>query len=657
VLAGPGGIVNRPIQQLLNRTEFLRKRMGSLANAPAFDRAVLTANAVGAATWTRSATVSLWSYLTDAQIADVQTGSPTLDTTAAFQAAFDALGDGDVLDVPKGVYLCADLAPVAPTITVRNVVINGHGATIRRPDATGTGTGNYAWHFKNFHHIDVNGFVFERLNTATANVGFNGVQFESCDFAVCSFCDFSDCLWGMVSAGVARHNLAYRCVSDTTALTYSDAAFTELRRPEFIYRVFGLLGAQHCSAVECVSLGASMVFQPNDAPYSKSIDSVSVGCWASPIYGASDHFESRGDVVINAGKDGIKINELYRQKESVGGVITGAVIIGCGKTRPDGGQCISVAARSARVHHNYVELSPIAQDTAPEQNGVLLIGNRCRVDHNEIVGAATASKEGTAILMRGRHYVNGAISYALGSSGHRGTGNTARNTASGVAWRNSSNVLLTCSNNTIACDCDGVSYPADVYSAAGMDMADNGFSGEVRGAVAGLLSVGSTNFTFSATLSAAAGTGSSVFNLTNSTGVRLLNVVSDGSYGNYSTYDSASEVIAMRGCVDLGGVGENVSQRFQTAATGIIHAAGNSELRTNTVNSVLTLNNGAYPLQRKVLFATFISVGNTVVVNGAFNHAGAAASSITFNAANTLVELQWDGATWQTIHTNGVIVA
>jgi len=649
--------MNRPLQQLLNRTEFLHQRMGVLNQNPAFDRAVLIANSVGAATWTRRATVSLWSYLTTAQIADAQTGNPTLDASAAFQAAFVALADGDVLDVPKGVYLCADLTPIAPAITIRNVVINGHGSIIRRPDATGAGAGNYAWHFRNFHHIDVNAFAFERNNTATANVGFNGVQFESCDFAVCAFCDFSDCLWGMVSAGVARHNMAYRCFSDTAALTYSDAAFAEARRPEFIYRVFGLLGAQHCIAMECVSLGASMVFQPNDAPYSKSIDSVSVGCWASPIYGASDHFESRGDVVINAGKDGIKINEVYRQKESVGGVITGAVIMGCGKHQPDGGQCISIAACDARVHHNYIELSPIAQGIAPEQNGILLIGNRCNVSDNDIVGAATASKEGTAILMRGRYYVNGATHYALGSSGHRGAGNTARNTASGVAWRNSSLAVLTCSDNQIGCDCDGVSYPVDVYGTVGMDMADNAFSGIIKGAVIGCTAIGSTSFTFSATLSAAAVTGASVFKLSNSTGVRLLNVISDGTYSNYSVTDGASTVALMQGCIDIGGIGKNVSQRFQTMAIGIIHAEGNTELRTNTINSVLTLDAGQYLLQRKMLFATFISAGNTVVVNGAFSQVGATATSITFSTANTLIELRWDGAAWQIINTHGVTVA
>lgn len=78
-----------------------------------------------------SSTVSVFDYMTSAQIADVQSGTPTLDVKAPIQAAVSALGVlGGTLYFPPGVYRWDSNVVLAPNT---NVVCAGQQATTFKP--------------------------------------------------------------------------------------------------------------------------------------------------------------------------------------------------------------------------------------------------------------------------------------------------------------------------------------------------------------------------------------------------------------------------------------------------------------------------------------------------------------------------------------------
>lgn len=85
-----------------------------------------------------SATPSLWQFMTEAEISDSQTGTPTLDTSDAWNALFNAYRDCEVL-IPRGTYKAASVEvfrkghfPVAGgfTINAKGAVLVGDGEFI-----------------------------------------------------------------------------------------------------------------------------------------------------------------------------------------------------------------------------------------------------------------------------------------------------------------------------------------------------------------------------------------------------------------------------------------------------------------------------------------------------------------------------------------------
>jgi len=101
VLGGPGGPANTPAQNLVNRTAFLgtsegTTRVGHIAAGPGAASRLAQSKLRDA--------VSVFDYMTAAQIADVKAGTVVLDVTVPLQAAINAQSWGGTLYFPKGVY-------------------------------------------------------------------------------------------------------------------------------------------------------------------------------------------------------------------------------------------------------------------------------------------------------------------------------------------------------------------------------------------------------------------------------------------------------------------------------------------------------------------------------------------------------------------------
>ncbi len=603
----------------------------------------------GSAAWLRERTNNV---LDAAQFGVMVDG--VTDNTTNVQRFINAAKSGDVLTMRGGICLCDDLVFTAPAGGLSGVTLDWPGVTLRRISTaydTANPTHNYALTFIGYDHLTVKGIIFDRLNSTINIGGMNGVLLTDCVDVNVVECDFTECFWGVVSSGPlsVRHTVM-RCTSNFQS-AYSATADTNRTFCEFIYRTFGdASGSNHShAAVQCSSIGSAMIFQPHLSPHSMALYNYSENCWSSAIYMASDHCQVIGNTVKSAGKDGIKVNALFDARAVLGGIISGNYVNGCGRIRTDGGQCIAIAADGAVVSDNTIVMSPIAAGAAAEQNGILVIGNNSSINGNRITGyaataagiAAGAANEGSAITLRGRHYIDAtatpAVDFSLGCSGNSGSANTAIGVGIGVSLLVSDNTLI-CSDNSICCDCENVTYAVQAYSVFAT-ITNSSFSGKVTGCSAAFLLTNTLRFrgysTFVSTIS------DKLFALNNSHETMLENITTDGSAPNKNSVDSVSTITKFDSVFEV--LRNNVSQDLRTLAAATIIAEGNTVVGTNGVTSAFTLANGAYAGQQKNINSEFISAGNSIVITGTF---AAAKTTLTFNAAGQFARLIWDGSAW-----------
>lgn len=121
--------------------------------------------------------------------------------------------------------------------------------------------------------------------------------------------------------------------------------------------------------------------------------------------------------------------------------------------------------------------------------------------------------------------------------------------------------------------------------------------------------------------------------------------------------DSIGNVDVIQGSVDsYVGTGEtiDVSATTQVIATSPFH----TQMVTTAAASVVSLANGTYAGQRKLITLKTLGTGGDEVAlapANIHNAAGTQATGVTFDAATEFLLVEWTGVEWQAVYTTATI--
>lgn len=554
------------------------------------------------------------------------------DETAIFNAILAALNDNDTLLLDGGAtYLVDNLT----ALTNRsNITIKGNGATLKANPATATG---YCLEFDTCTGIRVEGVVFDRQNSYRSGVILSGIFIDDSVETVISRCDFSECNEGVRVGGLdllSKSTLVEYCTM-TSRLAYSVANLTNEVLCEWLLNVQSGLGFHTAQGNITNGIRHLVQFAGSDSPNSKAISNNAIDGYDSQIYMSSDNCHAIGNLVVNAGKDGIKVNNSSVAVKN--SVIADNIVLGSGVHQTDGGLGINIQGSNSTCTGNTSKLLPAASVVVSNVVGISVNGSNNVVSNNTIVGSSDTLLFGQGIIIRKsslndpannnlidgnitRDCINGIVlsvitgaeiadnvisnnkilNATVGISGDNQTGNAA------LATRNilKDNVIDTCSQDGFRC-----------RNHQTLDILDT-------------ILRNITNYPIQ--------TG----------GCSNLSIArnrSDGTGIAFYREDSANTTTQLFVDNYSGDALKDRIEEFIDPNSGNINIVGVTNVRVQSGARALALPDGTHTGQVKLISASQVSGGGTLVVTPA-NLAGATTG--TFNAANQLWRLVWNGAAW-----------
>jgi len=317
------------------------------------------------------------------------------DDTAAIQQALD---QGGLVELPAG-----KTALVGKLVPRSNVILQGNGATLLRDTAAipGTvdayaaaGSGQYMWEtsadVENFHVRDL---LFDDKHSASATLHRTSFgifhKMTRSSFINCGWLDSHRGLMGRnPQEGVVQFDRvrAEKCWSISTVLSAGQSVDSFTHTLE----LFDLTNAQNCAVEQCFTVGGNgLVLFNADGSWgsnnkrNRATGNIVITPNLTGIYVYGDHSIVQGNQVVDAGKDGIKVNSHESTPSDVA-TITGNMVEGAGRVAADGGKLIECYAQNAWIDGNTLLLAAPSARAASIQEGVRFYGDNTRFGKNLI---------------------------------------------------------------------------------------------------------------------------------------------------------------------------------------------------------------------------------------------------------------------------------